>query len=339
MSEEIHTLVYDLDDIVYRAGFAGERRTIEATHKESGVMTEHKNRTALWGSKRKEDGGWLLETNLSRESAGLEPFSRDDFDIVDVQTAEPIANVIKTVNRMVEAPMEILGADKMIGYIGGKEKPLWRLERSTLWEYKGDRKETLSPLYKQQVIDHLCRKWKATMVNDGFEADDRVVMESYLRDGYAVVGRDKDSRGCHILTYNPTKPEEGLIDGRCFGDLRLDAKGNPVGEGRKFFYYQWAHGDSADHYKSNCFSETEWAEKKAYGALKDCRTDEECISVIKDIYQMLYPEPIEVEGWRGDKIVIDWLYVAREIFDMARMWRHENDRVDAKDVFKKFKML
>ena len=40
-----------------------------------------------------------------------------------------------------------------------------------------------------------------------------------------------------------------------------------------------------------------------------------------------------------DEFEVDWLYVLRENFQMARMLRWEGDQVDAKDVLTKMGLL
>lgn len=334
------TLVYDFDYIIYAAGFAGEKRTIEVEHPEYDEVLKFANRTEMWG-RGKKIGGWLETENRERESKGKEPLVKEDFLITDVQSAEPIANVLHTVKMMVEAPAELLGAKEIVGFLGGKEVPLWRWERSTLLEYKGNRKDVLSPIYKQEIINYLKRKYGAIEVNNGHEADDMVVMKAYKSpDTSIVVGCDKDILGNSVKSYNPNKPNEGIVDGSCFGEIHWDNKKSEArGWGRKFFYWQWSHGDDVDNYKSNCFSDTKWGKKSAFDTLKDCATDVECFEAVRDVYKLMYPEPKEVIGWRGEPIFIDWLYVANEIWDMARMKRWEGDNVTAEEVFKKYKLI
>lgn len=337
---KVETAVFDLDYILYTAGFAAEKRTIEATHIPTGDIFNFANRTEFYG-RGKKVGGWLADTNASRMNAGLPEFDLEEFEIVDIQSAEPLANVLHTVKHQVEKPMDELKAKNMVGYLGGKDAPLWRWERSTLLEYKGNRKEALSPIYKQDIIDFLVKKYKALVINDGFEADDRVVMKAYESpEKNVIIGVDKDSLGSPVKTYNPNKPELGITDGACFGEIWWDDKKKECrGYGRKFFYFQVINGDSVDNYKSNCFSKIVWGKKSAYLVLRDAETDVECFEIIKQTFQHLYPEKIVVQGWRGDEFEINWLYVASEMWDMARMWRHEKDHVILPDVLKKFKII
>ena len=84
-------------------------------------------------------------------------------------------------------------------------------------------------------------------------------------------------------------------------------------------------GDASDNYKANCFSDTKWGDMSAYKALVDCETDEEALLAVIDVFKNLYPEPKVITGWRGNEILIDWYYVANEMFQMARMMRWVGD--------------
>lgn len=336
----IETAIFDLDSIVYKAGFAGEKKTIEVLDKSSDKVFKFKNRTEFWG-RGKKIGGWLATENTKREERGESPLERDNFEIVDVQSAEPIAHVLSTVKKMISHPMELLGAKHFKGYIGGKAKPLWRLENSHLLEYKGDRKDSLPPVYKDDIIKYLKNVWGAEVIENGFEVDDWVVMEAYKSpEDSVVISFDKDSLGCPILVYNPDRQGMGIVDGRCFGETFWDSKRSEFdGHGRKFFYTQVVFGDPVDNYKANSASEVLWGKKSAYESLKDAETDRECFQVIKDVFQHLYPEKKVIQSWRGEEIEIDWLFVASEMWDMARMWRSEDDLVRLPEVLDKFKLL
>lgn len=332
--------VFDYDALIYSAGFAGEKRTIEAKHLETGEVFVFANRTEMWG-RGKKLGGWMLEANKTRVEAGLVGYTKEDFEIVDVQTAEPIAQVLHTVKQQVTNALESIGAKEYLGYIGGKEVPLWRLERSTLLEYKGNRADALSPIYKQAIIDYLVDKHGATVVNDGKEADDHVIIDAMSDpDNRVICGVDKDVDGNPVRNFNLNNPEWGIRDGRKFGEIDWDEKKKKVvGLGRKFFYYQVLFGDPVDNYSAHCFSEQAWGAKTAYEWLRDAKTDEEALLVLKRAYRYLYPEKKTIVGWRGDEIEIDWLYVLNEVWDMARMWRKVDDYVTAEQVLGKFNLL
>jgi hypothetical protein len=124
--------IIDLDFVKYAVAGVGEKRSIIARHKESGREKEFDNRTAFWG-RGKKIGGWLGEQNESREEKGLELFSKEDFEIQDVQDPEPLENVLHSAKLMVLSALDALGTNNYEAYIGEGES--FRVGLSTLMEY------------------------------------------------------------------------------------------------------------------------------------------------------------------------------------------------------------
>ena len=200
-------------------------------------------------------------------------------------------------------------------------------------------KDTLKPLHLEEVSNHLIKKYSPEVVTY-YEADDRVVMDAYRNKDKCVIGVDKDYFGCDVLFFNANQVDKGIQDCSGLGSLYLNAKGEVKGSGRMFFYHQVLSGDSSDNYKANSANpEYEWGDKSSYKLLKDCKTDKEALEAIKQGYQLIYPEPRIISGWKGDEIEVDWLYCAEENFQMARMLRWENDVVSLKDVMTKFGVI
>ena len=336
--------IWDYDYLLYAACFAGEKRTIEVVHSPTGRVKEFKTRTEFYGRDKNKTGGWLGKVNQDRLQKGLNPFLLDEFEISDVQTPEPVENVLHTAKLMIQNVLDTVGCDQYFGYTSSRGgKPLFRLTESTLWEYKGNRKDMLSPIHKGALQEYLIKHHNAIMVKDDLEADDWVVIK-YLElkergEKPIIIAIDKDIAGCPVISFNPNKPEDGYTNGDCFGELYINEKNEVKGYGRKWLYYQTISSDAVDNYKANCFSEKKWGHKSAYNALVDCKTDKECFREIMASFKLLYPSPKEIVGWRGDKITIDWLYVANEMWNMARMRRTKKDIVTFSDVLKKHNLL
>ena len=107
------------------------------------------------------------------------------------------------------------------------------------------------------------------------------------------------------------------------------------GYGRQWFYFQLA-GDSADSYKANCFSDLDFGDKSMYKVLKDCKNDKESLQAVSEAFQLMYPEPKIVTGWRGNDFEIDWKYVLNEMWSMAHMLRKpEGDYLIGTDIMNK----
>ena len=320
--------IIDADAVKYACAAVGEKRTIIVHHPSSGKQMEFDNRTAFYGRNKQE--GWLGERNAKRTS----PFTLDEFIIEDVQTPEPLENALNTVNRTMEKYMNMAGTKDYTVYIGSGD--CFRVEKSKVLKYKGNRKDLLKPVHLDDITDFLVKKWKAKPIT-GIEADDQCVIDCYGTDN-VLVGIDKDYFGCPVRYLNTALGT--IIDCDQFGELNLNAKGSVKGYGRMFFYFQLASGDKIDNYKANSASEIKWADKGAYNALKDCKTDADAWKALVGIYQMLYPNPKRIEGWRGDIIEVDWYSMIQENFDMARMLTHPTDfNVQVKTKLQEFGVL
>lgn len=307
------TAVLDLDLYKYHAAAAGEKRSVKVVHKSSGRELIVPTRTTWYGDWRKKNGGMLGEINISKGK----DFHWEDFEYIDVQEPEPLANVLHTAKVMVEKDLKLSGADKYVAFLG--EGDSFRVGVSTIKQYK-DRGALLKPLLLAEVTEYLQKKFKAEIVTE-LENDDKVVMECWKRpDRFALI-EDKDFWGCPINVWDRNQQERGIVNCDKFGHLFLDAKGKVRGEGRIFLYWQVCASDATDGYAANSASDMRWGDKSAYKVLVDCKNDKEAIEAVCNVYKKLYPEPKIITGWRGDEFEIDWLYVANENFSMARMLR------------------
>lgn len=322
------TAVFDYDIIAYRAASAGEKRSIHAYHNITGDEFKCSTRTELWGNWRTKNKGLLAEFN----SINGTQYTAEELVVTDIQTPENIANVLHSTKSMVESALYFLKTNKFNGYLGKGDS--FRVERSTLLKYKGNREDTLRPLLLGDVRDYIVKKYGAVVV-EGLESDDWVCIDANRNKSKVVVSSDKDAFGTDCLVYNPFAEDKKIVDCSGFGELWLDNKGAVKGKGRLWLYTQNTSLDNADNYRANCFSDIAWGEKSAYKALKDCKTDKEAFQAMKKVYQHLYPEPKTVTGWRGDKFEIDWKYVFNEMFDMCRMMRSETDFLVGTEVMQK----
>lgn len=322
-------VILDLDWVKYSSASAGEKRTISVTHNKSGKKKDFANRTEFCGRSKKVLGGWIGEENAKREEKGLKPFTLEDFTIEDVQTPEPVENILHTAKLQVEGILDTVGTNKAEYFIG--EGDSWRVEASTLLCYKGQRADLTKPIHLDAVSEYLINKYEPTICR-GLEADDWVVIRYKQLQAQGipavVAALDKDTYGCNVHVINPNRRDEGIVDCSGFGELYISGSGSNEkirGHGLKFLAYQTISQDTIDNYKFNCFSDKRWGEKSAYKALVDCKDEKELFSTMIEVAKQLYPEPKEVDGWRGDTILIDARYVLNEMFVMARMLETEQD--------------
>lgn len=329
------TAVVDLDLYKYHGSAAGEKRTIRAVHKSLGIEVSAKSRTDFYGRKKTKDGGKLAELNVGR----LSPLTHDEFEIIDVQEPIPESMAINNAINMVRLDLKEAGAVDFLAYLGRGDS--FRVERSTLMKYKGNRADLLKPVHYDAVTAALERYFKAEWV-EGIETDDKLVIEAYRRPDRFILGEDKDYWGCPVNYWNRLEKDRGIVNCNKFGKLWIVEKGEGTkkvkkvkGEGRLFMYFQILSGDSSDNYKANCMSDATWADMSAYKVLSETTNDKEALQVIVDSYKKLYPETKIVMGWREDEIEINWLYVLQEMWEMAQMVRFDGDKVNVKSLLDK----
>ena len=323
------TAIIDLDYVKYSAASVGEKRSIIVVHKSSGREKEFNTRTEFYGRDKAKSGGWLGELNAKRES----PFSVDEFEIIDVQTPEPVDHVLQIAKTQVENDLKKLGTNKYKAFLGKGES--FRVELSTLLKYKDNRKDMLRPLHMDAVTEYLAKKFNAEFV-EFYENDDVCVQECYKQPNNVILGLDKDYYSSPNKFFNVNRPDEGVIDCDQFGKLWLNEKGDVRGIGRIHLAWQIASNDTSDNYAANCFSDIKWAGKSAYKALVNCTTDTEAWNKLKEVFQHLYPEEKTVLGWRNEPINITWDYVLNECFMMARMVKVKGEQINAYDLMDEF---
>jgi hypothetical protein len=321
----------DLDAFKYAVASVGEERSILVVHKKSGWEREFKTRTDFWGHHAKKAGGWLSALNAKKVAKGQEPALPEDFEILDQQRLkdEPVSHILNSVKQSVNSAVRASGAEKVCYYIGKGDS--FRVEYSTLLEYKGSRKNLQKPLLLDEVVEYMIKKFSPEIITS-LEVDDKVVMETYRQVDNIILGEDKDYCGSGGAFFNFNHPEWGIIDTDCFGKLYLDEKGKVRGYGRIFKLLQCCSEDSSDDYAANCFSEVRWAEKSAFKVLKDCRNDKEAFQAAVGIFKKLYPEPKIITGWRGDEFEINWFYTMNECLNLCHLHRWDNDFLNLKEI-------
>lgn len=333
------TLLFDYDPILYAAGAVGEKRTIKVIHKQSGDEYEFKTRSEFWGHWKAKAGGWLADYNKGKDSPRLP----DEFDVIDIQTPEPLENCLHTIKAMIGGVTEAIGVSSYYGY-SGKGK-VFREDISTILKYKGNRDNNLRPLHLDALKEYLV-KHHACEIVESIEADDACSIDSYNayqvwkksksdKDKLVLAYVDKDYLQCagHMYNTNTCAP---ICSYEGFGWLKENDKGEVKGRGRLWLMQQVLSLDSSDNYAANSASDMKWGEKSSYKLLKDCTNDKQAFEALVKGYKTLYPAPKKIIGWRGDEIEIDWLYVLTENFNLAKMLRSRDEKpTNVKDVLNK----
>lgn len=310
-------VVIDGDIIAYRCAAASEQRTIQAMHKVTGEVRDAKTRT---------------EFKLSLK----DPNEFFEWDIVDVQTPEPVEYCFHSINSMIKTITEACDTNQNKLVLGGKAN--FRLDIPLPTQYKANRAETLRPKLLITAREYIKHKLKAE-VSEGIEADD--VLSIYAYEGYKTgkkiiqASLDKDAMQCEGWVYNwntMSKPE--LLKG--FGALTYDKKDGCKGRGRIWLLAQSLMGDSVDGYKPSELSGKKFGDAGCYKLLSECNTDKAAFEVVYSQYKTWYPEPVIYTAWNGGKYTKDALEIWQMYFDCARMLRkYEGDTVLLSDVLAK----
>ena len=313
-------VLIDGDVVAYRCAAANETRSIKVTHKVTGQITSHAHRTAF-------------------KEHIKDCFEIDEFDIEDVREARKLNFAIHGINTTIEALKKSCKADEVEVHISGKTN--FRDSLPLPSKYKGAREGLDKPVQLKECRDHLVTKYNATAAIDK-EADDTLTQRAYelYKQGYRgiVATIDKDAYGTEVWLYNWTKMTEPIrIKG--LGFIELDDKKVLRGQGRKWFYCQWAKGDIVDNFKPCEIAGKKFGDISCYNLLKDCNTDKECVEAVYKQYKSWYPDSVTYTAWNG----IEYTKDVVEIMDMyaacAHMKRWDDDVFNTKNLLEKFNII
>lgn len=337
----------DLDQTCYVAAAGAEKCTIIAKHIKSGREMEFKNRSEFWGKQKTVVGGWLKDQNTNMEakakSMGREftPWTREDFEIIDKQTPEPIENCLYLLKTKINAILDYGGNGKGIGVLGGKDN--FRLVLPSPEIYKGNRDGTLRPKLLEETRRYVTQKY-GSLVIDGIEADDFLTMHQF--DGWThyqktgkfnkmVASFDKDQVQCPGMLLNTQREKENdmsswkhpspMVIDDSMGEVWME-KGKCKGWGKKFFGYQMLFGDPTDNVKPyQTFDVPRFGEASAFKLISPCSSEKEMWQVIVDQYKTWFPDGVEFTDHMG----IDRKFTAGQwasvIFQMVYMKRTKTD--------------
>jgi hypothetical protein len=313
--------VIDGDLISYKASAASETRTIQSIDKVTNQVQEWQNRT-------------VFKTFL----AGQDSQSYEDFDVVDLQTEEPIENCLHTVKKMIAGIYEASGCDELKVVVQGEGNFRDNLLLPT--KYKSNRAETIRPVHLKEARNYLLGKYKAELANTR-ESDD--VLSSYAYEGHKTGKRivqctvDKDARQCEGWLFDWDKMQQPeYIKG--IGEVYLDSKGKLRGKGRKWLYAQATMGDPSDCYKPTELTKAMYGEKAVYKDFAELTTDKECWQKMAELYQKWYPSEFEYAAWNGEVVQASWVQLLQVYVDCAHMQRWEGDRIIVKTVLDKMEI-
>lgn len=320
-------------------------------HKASGREKVFKNRKEFWGLTKNVVGGWIKDENTNREvkakAAGREftPWTRNDFEITDVQEPEPVEYCLQILKTKVDGLMTHLGLTNGMGVLGGDDN--FRLLLPAPEQYKSNREDTLRPLLLEETRQYVQKKYNAKVIHK-MEADDYLSMLGY--EGFLhykehgkfnkmIVSFDKDQRGTPSLIFNSLREKDKvtgnskwvhpipmLIDDS-MGEIWIE-NSKVSGWGKKFFGYQMLCGDSSDNIKPyQCFDiGSRFGDTAAFRLIGHLNTEKEMWTAIVNQYKTWFPNGVTFTSWDGTVKKMSPGQWASVIFQMVYMKRTPTDR-------------
>lgn len=304
-------LILDGDSIAYRCAAAGEERSIDVTHRPTGIAKSFKHRTEF------------KEQMLAKNKEITE-----DYIVVDRQEPEPIEHVLATIKRHVERIANEVNPDEVIIFAG--EEDNFRLKLALPSKYKGQRFGSIRPIHLAEAKAYLSKKYNAEKAC-GYEVDDACCIAAYdaIREGKEAIMYfyEKDQYQLDGVTLLYDQNEFVYQKVPALGELHLD-KTTVKGLGLKFLAYQWVCSDPIDNYCAYELSKVRFGAKSAYNLLKDCNTEQEVIMAVIKQFKKFYPDKFEYTDWKGEQHVADWKDMASMYFRCAKMMRSKDDKLD-----------
>lgn len=186
-----------------------------------------------------------------------------DADIVSYRCAaasenDPLEIAIERLEHLMDKIVVNTKAERVKSYITGDNNFRYKVNP----EYKGNRRDTIDPRWRQDLNEHMVVHWNAEVTN-GYEADDALGMSQ--SDDTIICSIDKDLKQIPGLHYNFVKDEwdEVTVDG-----------------GLRFFYEQLLIGDRAD----NIFGIDRVGPVRAKAALEPYTQEEDWFNIVRNMY-------------------------------------------------------
>lgn len=319
-------VIVDADILAFRMAAACEKRGIRAISP-TGASKEYKNKTEFKDYLKTIDKLHML----------------DRFTIEPYQYDADLGRACGMIDGKIEQIKEFTFADRIKFCVSGKSN--FRDNLALPKKYKGDRSESLRPLYLRECKGYLYKNFD-TEASDGSESDDYVIFRGYeeLEKGNEVIigTCDKDSNaysGLKLLDFTKKNEDWKIVDiPRGVGSLWLnekkDSKGKVTTEvdgiGFKFYAHQMLIGDSVDHYRPTDICKERFGEKSSYAILKDLTSERECLEAVAEQYRTWYPHEFTYTDWMGVEHKSDYLDMLCLYHMCCRMKETIDDTLDFK---------
>lgn len=312
-------LILDGDVIAYRCSAVCEERFVEVTNHELNKTRIFKHRTEF--KDYLESQGKVLS---------------DTYSIKDGQSAQPLKNVLRTMNNHIARIVREVMPDEVKIFAG--EESNFRVDLPLPSKYKGQR-SSIRPIHLEQAKEYLIRKYHAEK-SYGRETDDSCSIAAYdaLKAGKQpivyFVEKDQYQLDGVTLLYDEADGFKYEVVPE-LGNLRKE-KTAIKGLGLKFLAYQWICHDKVDQYEAYELSKVKFGDTSAFKVIDPCTTEQEVLQSVIKQFQIFYPEPFEYTDWTGEVHESDWKGMMEMYYKCCRMKRSEDDKLDCYELFDKY---
>jgi hypothetical protein len=273
----------DSDTLLFRAAAVCDNRTIQVTHKPTGITKSFQNKTEfkdLMKAKSKE--------------------ITDDYLITEVQNPSPVDHALAIVKSGVEEILDNFSDCDVIFCAGATGNFRDNLPYPT--RYKGNRSSMLRPVLLSDCHQYLQKSYNAVKAL-GNEVDDEVAILAYeaLEQGREafILSPDGDSRqfdGIKLGDYKSLPSTCELLE--FFPAVSWNADKKLVcSSGFPWMIMQLCVGDTSDGLNPCNLCGKRYGEKSWYNAVKDFTTPEQYAQYAIDLYHSWYPDTFEYVTW------------------------------------------
>lgn len=203
--------------------------------------------------------------------------------------------------------------------------PNFRDQIATVKKYKGTRKGN-KPFHYKNITAYMENQYDVIWA-DGLEADDLLCVAQYKRLGQRdtiICSRDKDLKICPGFHYTWECGRQAAWGPKWvepLGTLLLQRGGKKLsGTGLRFFYAQCLMGDNVD----NIPGLGNFGPIKSYNALKDCTTEGELFSRVRELYVERYGTDVGLARLLEMGQLL-WMVQELDEEDKPVMWEFPNE--------------
>ena len=305
----------DCDTLVFSAAAVAETKSIEVTHKPTGVVKTFKNRTEF--------------KDLMKSKGKV---VTDRYVVVDVQEPHNVSHALKTIKSGVEQILDNYSDCEVVLCATAKDN--FRDNIPYPRKYKWNRSSVLRPLLLKEAQSYIINKYKAIPAK-GCEVDDLTAILAYdaVKQGRKafLLSPDGDARQFDGLSLGDYQSkQQDCVDIQFWHDVEWNEQGFQS-YGFPWMVMQHLVGDSSDGLKPTLLCGKKYGEKGCYNDLVKIKSPEDLVKFTIQKYKEWYPDNFDYQDWRGDNFKADWKFMLeiywmgttmmRNVGELPNYWR------------------